>query len=131
MRVRGSFARNVSNLTDTRAIRIRLKHMQSLRHYSPVKPNGYSAKNTVKPVPFLCLAPEAQEVFVSGDFNDWDGAAHPLRRMPDGAWRAEIPLSHGHHHYLFIVDGKRMLDPRAQGVARNEQNEKVSLVAVS
>ncbi len=51
--------------------------------------------------------------------------------MPDGAWRAEILLNHGHHHYLFVIDGKPTLDPRAQGIARNEWNEKVSLVAVS
>jgi hypothetical protein len=43
----------------------------------------------------------------------------------------DVPLPHGHHHYLFVIDGRRTLDPRAQGVARNESNEKVSLVAVS
>ena len=105
--------------------------MHSLDNYSPFRRNSYSAKSTIKPVPFLCLAPEAHEVFVTGDFNDWHPTAHPMRRMPDGAWRLEIPLGHGHHHYLFIVDGKRILDPRSQGVARNEQNEKVSLLAVS
>jgi hypothetical protein len=31
----------------------------------------------------------------------------------------------------FLVDGKPTLDPRAQGVAPNEANEKVSLLAVS
>jgi hypothetical protein len=29
------------------------------------------------------------------------------------------------------VDGKPVLDPRAQGIGRNELNEKVSLIAVS
>ena len=105
--------------------------MHSLDNYSPLRRNSYSAKSTIKPITFLCLVPEAQEVFVTGDFNDWHPTAHPMRRMPDGAWRLEIPLGHGHHHYLFVVDGKRVLDPRAQGVARNEQNEKVSLLAVS
>ena len=66
-----------------------------------------------------------------GDFNDWHPAAHPLKRMPDGAWRAEVSLNHGHHHYLFFVDGKPVLDPKAQGIARNEKGEKVSLLAVS
>jgi 1,4-alpha-glucan branching enzyme len=105
--------------------------MHSLRNYTPLKPNGYSAKNLIKPVPFVCLAPEAQAVHIAGDFNDWDPTAHPMKRMPDGAWRVELPLNHGHHHYLFLVDGKPTLDPRAQGVARNEKNEKVSLIAVS
>jgi 1,4-alpha-glucan branching enzyme len=105
--------------------------MRSLHNYHPHRPNGYSAKSFLKPVPFTCLAPHAKEVCIMGDFNDWDPAAHPLKRMPDGAWRAEIPLSHGHHHYLFVVDGKPTLDPQAQGIARHEGNEKVSLVAVS
>ena len=104
---------------------------RSPHNYSPVRSQGYSAKSLVKPVPFLWLAPKAREVYVTGDFNDWDATAHPMKQMPDGAWRLEIPLNHGHHHYLFIVDGKRILDPRAQGMARNENDEKVSLVAVS
>ncbi len=99
--------------------------------YRPLPANGYSAKNIIKPVPFTCLAPDAKEVFVTGDFNDWHPSAHPMKRMPDGAWRAEVPLNHGHHHYLFLIDSKPTLDPRAQGVARNEKNEKVSLLAVS
>jgi len=105
--------------------------MRSLNNYSPLKAKGYSAKNISKPVPFVCHAPEAQEVYITGDFNKWDPRAHPLKQMPDGAWRTEVLLHHGHHHYLYIIDGKRTLDPRAQGVARNAQNEKVSLVAVS
>jgi 1,4-alpha-glucan branching enzyme len=105
--------------------------MSSLHNYNPRKLNTYSAKATVKPVPFVCLAQEAQQVFVAGDFNDWDPASHPMKRMPDGAWRLEISLNHGHHHYLFLVDGKPLLDPKAQGIARNEKGEKVSLLAVS
>lgn len=105
--------------------------MHSPFNYSPLKPKGYSAKNILKPVVFICHAPGAAEVFITGDFNDWDLASHPLKQMPDGAWRTEIQLNHGHHHYLFVVDGRPMLDPRAQGIARNEKDEKVSLVAVS
>lgn len=105
--------------------------MSSPFHYSPLKPKAYSAKSITKPVVFFCNAPEAKAVFIAGDFNDWDATAHPLKRMPDGTWRGEVALNHGHHHYLFFIDGKPTLDPRAQGVARNEKNEKVSLVAVS
>ena len=105
--------------------------MRTSTSYHPLRSNVYSAKSIIKPVPFTCLAPEAKEVCIMGDFNDWHPTAHPLRRMPDGAWRAEISLSHGHHHYLFLIDGQPALDPRAQGIARNEKNEKVSLIAVS
>jgi 1,4-alpha-glucan branching enzyme len=98
------------------------------RHVPHQKP--YSAKKVIKPVLFMYIG-EAQSVFVIGDFNDWDPAAHPMKQGVDAAWRAEIPVPHGHHHYLLIVDGKPMLDPRAHGIARNESGEKVSLLAVS
>ncbi len=91
----------------------------------------YSAKAQLKPINFYCQAPEAVEVFLSGDFNDWNPTSHPLHKQHDGTWTLQIQLNHGHHHYWFLVDGKRVLDPRAQGVGRNELNEKVSLIAVS
>ncbi len=91
----------------------------------------YSARKMAKPINFICHAPGAKSVFLVGDFNDWDPTAYPMQRQPDGAWLIQISLTHGHHHYLFLVDGKPTLDPRAQGVARNEHDQKVSLMAVS
>ena len=93
--------------------------------------NPYSAKKMQKPVNFICTASNAKSVYLIGDFNDWQPKACPMKKQPDGGWMVQIHLHHGHHHYQFLVDGKPMLDDRAQGVARNEQNEKVSLIAVS
>ena len=93
--------------------------------------NRYSAKKMAKPINFVCVAPNARNVSLIGDFNDWDPMAHTMKRQPDGAWLVQIPMNHGHHHYQYCVDGKSMLDPRAQGIARNELHEKVSLLAVS
>ncbi len=94
-------------------------------------PGLRSVKKTVKPVNFVCTAPGAKRVTLVGDFNDWHPDAMPLKRQVDGTWTGQVTLGHGHHHYQFIIDGKPALDPRAQGIARNEANEKVSLVAVS
>lgn len=94
-------------------------------------PTRLTPKKTIKPVNFLCVAPNAKTVTLAGDFNDWDHQALPMKRHPDGGWTAQVQLMQGHHHYQFIIDGKPSLDPKAQGIARNEKNEKVSLVAVS
>ena len=94
-------------------------------------PDRYSARKMTKPVNFICAAPEAKQVFLLGDFNNWNPTAHPMNRQPDGAWLLQVPLNHGHHHYRFLVDGKPVLDPRAQGIARDQKGEKVSLIAVS
>ena len=93
--------------------------------------NPYSAKNRTKPVNFYCAAPLAQSVYIVGDFNGWDSTAHPMRRGVDGSWSIQVQLHHGHHRYLFLVDDKPVLDPRGTGIARDEFNEKVSLLAVS
>jgi 1,4-alpha-glucan branching enzyme len=96
-----------------------------------VLPRRYSAERTLHHVDFYCDAPGAAHVCLVGDFNGWDMAATPLRRMPDGRWMASLELHHGHHQYLFVVDGEHRLDPKANGIARNDQNERVSLIAVS
>lgn len=105
--------------------------MHSLHGYTLGPKDRYSAKRNLRAVNFRCDAPGAQAVAIIGDFNEWNPAANPMLRQPDGTWQAQVPLCHGHQHYLFLVDGKRTLDPKAQGIGRNAQNERVSLVAVS
>lgn len=94
-------------------------------------PDRYSARKMAKPVNFVCVAPGAKQVCLTGEFNAWDPAAHPMKRQPDGCWLLQVLLHHGHHQYRFLVDGKPTLDPRAHGIARDHHGEKVSLIAVS
>jgi 1,4-alpha-glucan branching enzyme len=99
---------------------------------SRTKPPGrYCARPTHHHADFFCDAPEAQSVRLVGDFNGWDLAATPMLRMPDGRWMASLEIPHGHHRYLFVVDGTPKLDPNASGTARDDRNERVSLIAVS
>ncbi len=93
--------------------------------------NRYGARNTTKPVNFYYLAPTAASVVLVGDFNNWDATSHPMQRRVDGLWFLQVQLTHGHHRYQFLVDGKPVLDPRGTGIARNDLNERVSLIAVS
>jgi len=97
----------------------------------------YSARRLLHLVDFFCRAPRAKSVSLVGDFNKWDPAAHPMERMADGCWRLRVELHHGHHQYVFLVDGKPALDPHAQGRVRRLKGqdqppyETVSLIAVS
>ena len=46
----------------------------------------------VKGVNFAVWAPNAQSVSIVGDFNQWDGRQHPMRkRIPSGVWEVFIP----------------------------------------
>jgi 1,4-alpha-glucan branching enzyme len=93
--------------------------------------NRYSAKSMTKPISFFFSAPEAESVYLMGDFNGWSPNAHAMQRRPDGWWLLQVPLTHGHHQYLFLVDGRPTLDPHASGTVRNERYRQVSLLAVS
>jgi 1,4-alpha-glucan branching enzyme len=95
------------------------------------KNDRYSAKKVIRPTNFSFFAPSANNVSVIGEFNNWQPNANPMHRRPDGSWITQIPLHHGHHRYMLLVDGKTILDPRAQGITRNERNERVSLIAIS
>lgn len=88
-------------------------------------------EKALRAINFICVAPQAKSVSLVGDFNNWDPASNPMKQMPDKAWLLTMELKHGHHRYAFMVDGHLTLDPRAQGVTRNDKGERVSLVPVS
>ena len=92
----------------------------------------YSAKRMAKPVNFYCQArPDAKSVRLVGEFNDWDITSLPMQRQPDGCWFVQVPLTHGHHQYVFLVDGEPELDPHATGTVQVEPFGMVSVMAVS
>ncbi len=63
---------------------------------------------------FVFLAPAADSVAVTGDFAAWDPNGIPMERRSGGLWIAEVQLSAGVHHYVFIVDGTQWQpDPHA------------------
>lgn len=93
--------------------------------------SSFAYRKPLRAVNFICNAPQAHAVSLVGDFNHWDPAANPMKQMPDRNWLLTVELKHGHHRYAFLVDGALTLDPRAQGVTRNDKGERVSMVPVS
>ncbi len=61
---------------------------------------------------FQCLAPDAKEVFLAGDFNQWVGEAL-IRRSAGDLWQRVFPLTQGAYRYKFLIDGEWRLDPAA------------------
>jgi hypothetical protein len=54
--------------------------------------------------------PAARQVYLAGDFNDWNPKGLPMSRRGD-AWECTVHISPGKHRYKFVVDGKWILDP--------------------
>jgi len=93
--------------------------------------NSSSTEKMHIPISFRAIAPKAKSVCITGDFNDWDPTSHPLEQNEWGAWECLVPLPHGRHRYVFIIDGKYVLDPNANGMVKSDKGEKTSLIFVS
>jgi len=57
-----------------------------------------------KKVEFSFSAPEAKEVFLTGEFNHWDIRSMPMKRGKDGNWKAQTSLPAGRYEYKFVLD---------------------------
>jgi 1,4-alpha-glucan branching enzyme len=65
-----------------------------------------SGKNLGKrKVHFTLYAPEAKEIFLAGDFNQWNTQSLSMKRDKKGVWKLKTPLPPGRYEYKFYVDG--------------------------
>jgi 1,4-alpha-glucan branching enzyme len=48
----------------------------------------------------------ADQIYLVGDFNDWDRTAHPLRHDRDGNWTITVDLEAGRaYQFRYLIDG--------------------------
>ena len=76
-------------------------------------------KLTTKKINFKMVAPEAENVFLVGDFNDWNISAHPLKSNSKGIWKISLELMPGRYEYRFLIDGGWRNDPNNTTFAPN------------
>ena len=76
-------------------------------------------KSLKKKETFQLIEPEATEVFLVGDFTDWEADPIILKRQKDGLWKATVELEPGHHEYRFLVDGEWRDDSRCSSRKSN------------
>ena len=73
-----------------------------------------------KPVPkmkrqnvtFSFESTEAREVFLSGEFNNWNPKSHPMKNDGNGRWSRAVMIPPGKYEYKFCADGQWIEDPR-------------------
>ena len=75
-------------------------------------------------VQFEYPAPEAKEVCLVGEFNNWDTHANIMKKGEDGIWRTNLPLKPGRYEYRFLADGYWENDPYCPGCVPNELGSK-------
>jgi len=47
----------------------------------------------------------AKQVFLVGDFNQWNPKSHPMKKSEGGIWKRSILVEPGRYEYKFFADG--------------------------
>lgn len=75
---------------------------------------------------FRVWAPSAAEVYVFGDFNDWDEQAHPLDHEDGGYWATNVAEAQVGHEYKYRIvyedQSLYRMDPYARQVTSSVGN---------
>jgi len=80
---------------------------------------------------FRAHNPDALEVQLAGDFNDWMPHSTPMRRLSNGDFEARIRLNQGRYRYRLVVDGRWSHDPRNPAAEPDEYGQLNSIVEVA
>jgi len=61
-------------------------------------------KEIGKSVEFTFHASEAMEVYLAGEFNQWDNSSLPMKKDTEGIWKTTVKLPPGRFEYKLFVD---------------------------
>lgn len=84
----------------------------------------------LKEVVFSIYAPEAKEVYLAADFNNWELNQQSQMEQHNGNWTKRLRLFRGRYHYRFVIDGIWKEDPNNPKKEINPFGEMNSLIEV-
>lgn len=90
----------------------------------------YGVRQEGEVVIFRSRRPEANEIQIAGDFNDWMPHTTPMRRLSDGDFEARLKLPRGRYRYRLVVDGRWSHDLFNPAIETNEYGELNSVVEI-
>jgi len=91
----------------------------------------YGIRQKQGKVEFAVLYPNANEVQLAGDFNNWQPQNTQLRKSNNnGRWDTELQLEGGVYHYRYVVDGRWQQDPYNNHIVINPFGENNSVLEV-
>lgn len=79
---------------------------------------------------FSLIAPQAKEVFLVGDFNQWQINDRSKMQRQDGRWIKKLQINHGCYRYRFVIDGQWLQDPENPHCQINPYGSMDSLLEV-
>jgi 1,4-alpha-glucan branching enzyme len=80
----------------------------------------------------LPASTNAQAASLCGEFNEWDKAAHPMKRRKDGSYAVTVSFKPGNQYrFRYLLDGERWEnDPAADGSVTNPFGSEDSVLQV-
>ena len=79
---------------------------------------------------FRSRHPDAAEVHLAGDFNDWMPHTTPMDRVANGDFETRLRLPRGRYRYRLVIDGRWSHDLYNPAVEENEYGELNSVAEV-
>ena len=76
-------------------------------------------------------APDAKEVYIAGEFNNWKLDENSRMEQTNGCWTKRLNLSSGKYRYRFVIDGSWSEDPANPLTQLNAYGTLDSLLEVS
>lgn len=78
------------------------------------------------------IANGAKHIFVTGDFNDWDRGAHPMKTLKSGDFTTTVNLQNGREYqFRYLIDGDKWEnDPEADKYVTNPLGNATNSVVV-
>lgn len=77
------------------------------------------------------MAPNASDVHVAGEFNNWSEQDSPLKKLKNGSFSATIDLEKGREYqFRYLIDGKWENDDEADKYVTNPMGTENSVVTV-
>jgi len=85
----------------------------------------------MKKILFSLIAPGATDVYLVGDFTNWEERPLLMERMKPRSrtFATALSLPPGRYEYKFIVDGEWREDPKAESVP-NEFGSRNSIITI-
>ena len=90
-----------------------------------------SQKSGRRRVIFSLESPDAKEVILMGDFNQWNPKKHPMEKYKNGVWKKTTMLFPGTYEYRFMVDGQWKNDPNNNQTRVNRFGTNNNFIVVS
>jgi chromosome partitioning protein len=76
-------------------------------------------------------APDAKDVYVAGEFNNWKLDENSRMEKTNGCWTKRLNLDNGKYRYRFVIDGNWTEDPKNSQTQLNTYGTLDSLLEIS